>query len=634
MNQKNVDILTVMIGTAGHVDHGKTALVKLLTGCNTDRLQEEQKRGLSIELGFAPCRLNNNRMVGIIDVPGHLDFIRNMVAGATSMDVLMLVIAADDGVMPQTREHLEIINLLKSPQLMVVITKVDLVDKDMLDLVKEEVSELITEIGYIDVPIVSISNQTGEGIGDVRETLCVLVDKVKKNQDLRAFRMPIERVFSVKGYGTVVTGIPISGDISIGDNITLLSGNKISRVRAIQNYKNEVTYTGANICAAINLPDLDTQNLSKGMMITKSDSFYEMTQFLLVNVKNVNKKYVIPQNTEIRFHHGTATVVGKITFLSGKSLPTNSAGVAKIRLKEPLLLIAGDRFVIRKMSPSLTLGGGIVLSGIPGKINNKTKENLSQASLLAEQGDFFITELLAGQNILFSKMELNKLLHNAKNSEELISNAINGKYLVELGEGTYLVLSRLFELVENLKKRLLRFHNAYSRTWGPDEKEVAKWYDIKEKSISSLFKYVTNFTNELVVRYKRLTLTEFKPSLTLEQMTNLEKLLQYIIESDVNAPALGNLSTTLNIKKTDIKLLIPILIEEDKIISVQNHFISKKIFGLCIEKLNVYFEKNDFLEINTFRELCGTSRNFSVALLEKFDSIGITKRTEQGRVKL
>jgi selenocysteine-specific elongation factor len=317
--RKKKNLPPVMIGTAGHVDHGKTSLVKILTGCDTDKLKEEKERGLSINLGFAPCALSGERMVGIVDVPGHIDFIRNMVSGASSIDILILVVAADDGIMPQTVEHLQIIKMLSSPKLMVALTKIDLVDDEMVELAKDEISDFLEEMGFPDVPVMPVSNIKLDGVSAVKNKIEEMVGEIDEIHDDRRFRMNIQKHFSVKGMGTVATGIPVSGELNLDDPLVLLPDYKNTSVRALQNYKLDTDHTASKICCAVNIRDINEEELERGKTLISPDA-YTPEESAIVTLLNISKKYTIKHNNSLRFHSGTFESKVKISIIGSNSI--------------------------------------------------------------------------------------------------------------------------------------------------------------------------------------------------------------------------------------------------------------------------------------------------------------------------
>lgn len=401
-------IVPVMVGTAGHVDHGKTALVKLLTGCDTDTLPEEKKRGLSIDLGFAPFLLQGARMVGIIDVPGHEDFIRNMVAGASSIDVLILIVAADDGIMPQTIEHLKIVSLLRTPQVMAVITKIDLVSVDRQEEIKEKVQYFLAEHGFPDAPVILESNKTGDGIATVRKTINQLVESVKRPIQERAFRMDVERVFSVQGHGTVVTGIPSSGRCAIGDALELFPGPKRTACRAIQKYNRISEETQAHVCSAINVSNIKVTDVERGMTLA-APGVYRQASWALLSVRNVHDSIAMKRNQQLRFCSGTSTRVVSGLLIGSSSLGPGEQGFMHIRILDPMVLAAGDKFILRSLSPSATIAGGVVLTVNSDSRKKKSSfktESLEAARTAAENNDAFLSELIAGNLLVISQRDV------------------------------------------------------------------------------------------------------------------------------------------------------------------------------------------------------------------------------------
>jgi selenocysteine-specific elongation factor len=355
-----------MIGTAGHVDHGKTSLVRCLTGFDTDRRPEERARGLSIDFDVAPFPLPDGRVAGIIDVPGHEDFVRNMVAGASSIDVLMLIVAADDAVMPQTVEHLKIARLMGMSALLTVITKIDLVDKEQLLLVEDDVRGFLAENGYADSPIYFASITTGAGIEEIRQGVAALAAGIERKQSDKAFRMFVRVSFSMKGHGTVVTGVPCSGSIKAGDPLELLpSGEKLT-LRSVQTYREEVEEAVSHRSSALNIREAPVSMFARGMTLCEPGVF-RPTRSLLVHFDNLEDK-PLKHRGEYRFHVGTAAIVCRIKTLHGEALSPRASGFLHLVLKEPCAVCAGDRFVLRSLSPASTLGGGLVLGANPGRV--------------------------------------------------------------------------------------------------------------------------------------------------------------------------------------------------------------------------------------------------------------------------
>jgi selenocysteine-specific elongation factor len=356
----------IMLGTAGHVDHGKTALVKMLTGCETDTLAEEKQRGLTIDLGFAPCQLSDQRVVGVVDVPGHVDFIRNMAAGAHGIDVVIFVVAADDGIMPQTHEHLHILTLMGLRHGLVALTKIDLVDRGRRDLVVQELRRLLGRTFLAEAPICPLSNVTGEGFDGFFDALNDTVACCEDRPCAGGFRMWVEDVFTIRGSGTVITGIPTRGRVRPGDSLHLLPGDLAGRVRRMQVYGEDATEGRAGECVALNIPELDHEAVRRGMVLSESKlpapvTMAEAELRILDSVKGEIHDYL-----EAQLHVGTAAVSAHLAMLEHTGMTGSQRQMVQVRLAEPLALAPGERFVIRANVAGsggglTTIGGGRIL---------------------------------------------------------------------------------------------------------------------------------------------------------------------------------------------------------------------------------------------------------------------------------
>ncbi len=358
----------IMLGTAGHVDHGKTALVKLLTGCDTDRLADEKQRGLTIELGFAPCAMADERIVGIVDVPGHVDFIRNMVAGAHGVNVVIFVVAADDGVMPQTREHLDILTLTGCDRGLVALTKIDTVDSELRALAIDEVRQFVQGTFLQQAPICPVSNITGEGFDRLFSALNEQVNQAADRPADGCFRMWIERAFRIAGFGAVASGIPTAGTVGEGDRLELLPGGQSVRVRKLQVYGQDSQTGQGGECVALNVADVDFDALSRGKVLAQTGVF-EAATYVEADLRLLDRATrPLEDYAEVHVHAGTAELMANVAMLDGRPIEPGQSKLVQLRLREPSALAAGDRFVIRGSLAGLaggrvtTLGGGRILS--------------------------------------------------------------------------------------------------------------------------------------------------------------------------------------------------------------------------------------------------------------------------------
>ncbi len=636
MQFKTPELLHVMAGTAGHVDHGKTSLVRLLTGCETDRLKEEKERGMSIVLGFAPCHIPGNRVFGIIDVPGHIDFIKNMVAGAASMDIIIFVIAADDGIMPQTVEHMQIIRLLRSPLIMVALTKKDVVDEATLGRRRDEISRFMTDNGFPDVPVVPVSNVTLDGISEVRNVLSGLVESVVPRKDVRVFRMNIERVFSVKGFGTVVSGIPLSGTVRIDDELELHPSGKRVHVKAIQNYKHEAQETSAGTCSALNLRGIEPEEAGRGMTLAAPGFFFPVKS-LIVEISNIGADFSVRHNMEVKFHSGTSELNARILLFDKGSIGPGRSSAARIRLDDVVVLAPGDKFIVRSLSPSATIGGGTVL--LCGESLSKRNapgfsKGIDAALDSLRKSDFFQAALACSGESIVEHAGLLKLSGLVPTeAEALISEKVKGGFLIALRGGAYMIRMRLDELLSTAAKTLKSFHDRNKLAIGMDAESFCRTFKIKAANFAALLDALASAPgSEIKSAGGKAALKSFSPGTNPKMLELKAKVLAYVEKTGVNCAAAGNIVADLRIPEADLKAAVKMLADEKSVVVIGNHLIAAGTFDTCRRKASEIFKAKGVIEIGDFKAASGAGRNMAVAILEKFDAIGFTKRTPSGRV--
>ena len=375
----------VVIGTAGHVDHGKTLLINALTGIDTDRLKEEKKRGITIELGFAFIDFDNGERAGIIDVPGHEKFIKNMLAGAGGIDLAMLVVAADEGFMPQTVEHLGILTLLGIQKGLVVITKCDMVEPDWIEIVREDIASHVKGTFLEDAPVMAVSAYTGQGIPELRDLLKEMVGETGTKNIRSPFRIPVDRVFSVEGFGTVITGTLIEGQMTVGDEAVLYPAELPTKVRNLQVHGRDVERAFAGQRVAVNLAGLKKSQVNRGDVVVKPDS---IKNALMLDVRLMalrESERVITNGMQVHLYHGARTLLCKIVLLDREELQPGESSYAQLRLTEPLAAKQGDRFVIRFYSPLETIGGGVILDPNPQR-HKRNDSAVLEALTVRESG--------------------------------------------------------------------------------------------------------------------------------------------------------------------------------------------------------------------------------------------------------
>ena len=632
---KNRTLPPVMIGTAGHVDHGKTSLVKILTGCDTDRLKEEKERGLSIDLGFAPCLLSGDRMVGIIDVPGHIDFIRNMVTGASSINILLLVIAADDGIMPQTVEHLQIISMLSSPRMIVALTKRDIVDPEMLLLAEEEIGDFLKDSGFHDVPIIPISNVTLEGVSALKENIEKIVDSLDVERDKRCFRMNIQKRFSVKGMGTVVTGIPLCGNIKLNDDLELLPSGRDTSVRAIQNYKQQSDYTGAGICCALNIRDIDEGEIGRGMTLVHP-GVYRTSDTVIVSLRNSSTaRFSIKHNASLKFHAGTLETTVKVSLIGTNSLSPGESGFAKFAFQDHVVLVCGDRFILRIPSPSMTIGGGRVIVAEKFRFKRSSSDfmkRLKSADTALEDNDFLASQLYLLPGLIYSReklLELTALMPEI--ASDIIEKKVRDDFLIPLGRDFFLLKERVEDLKMIVFKFLRKYHDTHRYSLGIEPPLLGELFDIKKQAAVSLIKILTSTFTEFSFAHGRLALSDFSPDISAKQVKMKDALYEALLDAGSACMAKGSLIDQLGISEKDFRLLSNILIEENLITVLGKYYMAKHCFDICLDKFYTLAAENDVIDIGDYRDAIGTGRNSAVTILEKFDALGLTKRVDGGR---
>jgi selenocysteine-specific elongation factor len=623
-----------MVGTGGHVDHGKTSLVRALTGCDTDRLPEEKRRGLSIDLGFAPCRLPGNRIVGIIDVPGHADFIRNMTAGAASIDLLMLVIAADDGVMPQTVEHLQIARLLGMQSLFVVLTKVDCVDEASVDAVSAEIRSFLDGMGYPDSRIVPYSSVTGQGFTQVRRHLDELISKITFTADRRLFRMSVERVFSVKGYGTVVTGIPISGTAGIGQTLEIHpSGNKYV-VRAIEAYKQQVTCAPAHSCAAINMRDLDAADVSRGMALTWPGA-YESTPAVTVSLKNITESFTIARISRGWFLSGTARTKATIRLLCSDRLKCGDEGLARIMLEDPLVLAVGDRCIIRAMNPDATIGGGQVISCSPlarKKLSKEDRTFFLRASKEVRDQRYLLAGILTEPNLTLSRQRLISLSgYQPDEAEALIDELEREGTLFALSNQAWVMTEKIPAIVNMISKSVEKYHHDHPDTAGMPRGAACALLGLEDRPHPKLDEMLAA-KGAVIVAGERYALPGFAPNLNAAETEKKYLILKFIEAGGIHGRPRGDIMDEFSLSADRLSFFTGLLLQEGRIRVAGTYLIHHRHFEHLRKMIRELCNARGMITLADVREAVDAGRLFVVSVLEYFDAEGMTVRSGAGRV--
>lgn len=630
----------IILGTAGHVDHGKTSLVKALTGINTDRLEEEKRRGITIELGFAFLDLPCGHRLGIVDVPGHERFVKNMVAGAAGIDLVAFVIAADEGIMPQTREHFEICTLLGVKRGIVVITKKDMVEPDWLDLVTEETRDFLADSFLAEAPIISVSSTTGEGIGEVRAALDKMVQESEFAEAYGPFRLPVDRVFSMKGFGAVVTGTSISGRLRVGENVTIYPKGFEAKVRGLQVHGNDVDEVEAGRRTAINLQHVEKEMIQRGDVLATSGALAPsyMLDADFTYLSSNQKK--LKNRTRVRVHLGTAEIMGRIVLLDDEELDPGRKANVQLLLEEPVGTWPGDRYVVRSYSPVYTIGGGVVLNSSPVKRKRFKAENKKIFALyhggsaedrillnLKEAGISGLTcAELSVKTGIFGK-PFQKLMQGPVSSRRVI--VVDSEKQQYIEQGVY----------ESIKKKSLAtiadFHKANPLKPGISKEELRSRLlkNMDQKLFHLALKELVR-QNKIVQDEAVVRLAEYTVSFAEDEKEIRKEVERLYNESGLKPPTVKELFEKLSQHSPkQIKEILDVLLREGMLTKVKEElYFSSKILEGVREKLFSAIKEKGEIDAQGFKALTGLSRKFSIPLLEYFDKIKLTIRVGDKRV--
>ncbi len=523
MSKEAAQQINVTLGTAGHIDHGKTALIKLLTGCETDRLKQEKERGMSIELGFAPCQLGDLE-VGIVDVPGHENFIKTMVAGATGIDGVIFVVAADDSIMPQTREHLDILTLLGVRFGMVAMTKIDLVTPERVEQVTEELQQFLRGTFLQDAPICPMSSITGAGFDGFYTALKDLIAKVKPRDTDGVFRQPVERVFSVKGFGTVVSGIPASGAAHIGDEVVLLPQGTKSRIKAIQVYGRQADQVQSGQCAALSLPQIDTKSVVRGNVVTLT-GYFEPARWWLCHLRLLASEIAALKNgAQVKFHTGTSEVSATVYLLDCDIAQPGQSAYVQIRTDHPIIAGPTDHFILRCPSPARTLGGGLVVESLQRRIKRSKPgvlEDVAARTQAVIKPLSFVEYAVAQAPDIAAKaneIAIRTKLPVARVTACLEMLVGQGRVL-QIGTGLYMHQDIWTRIATDLLERIARFHQEQPGSPGPEREKLLIEMGLKKPVFDGVVAGLQT-QDKLAIRKGRLALPNHTESFA-PQVQNL-----------------------------------------------------------------------------------------------------------------
>ncbi|MHB8411271.1 MAG: selenocysteine-specific translation elongation factor [Candidatus Acidiferrales bacterium] len=629
----------VIVGTAGHIDHGKSALVEALTGMHPDRLEEEKRRGITIDLGFAFLELGDIRL-GFVDVPGHERFVRNMLAGVGGIDLVLLVVAADESIKPQTREHFDICRLLGIEHGIVVITKADLVEPDVLGLVKLEAEEFVRGSFLEGAPIVGVSAKTGAGIEELKRELVQAAAAIRGKDAARHVRLPIDRAFAMKGFGTVVTGTLISGTLRVEDEVELSPTGRRLRVRGLHSGGRAVPRAEAGQRTAVNLADVEAGEIERGMALA-TPGIFQATRRIDARVTLLPSAQALKNRTRVHFHQGTTETVATVNLLGENALAAGGTALAQLRLEQRILVLPGDRFILRQFSPLVTIGGGAVLDALAPRHKNRDagaarllkawesgmREEIIAVLALEDARGLDVAQIIARTGWL--ETEVRATIQKLAEAQKIRVVAQHPPIVVST--------ERMDALVRALEREIDEFHKKNPLVPGIAKEELRGRVAAKAKS--EVFRAALD---ELVAQQKIMVAGDIvrragrEIALSAEESRAKEQIAQEFERAGLAAPVVNEVLGKLPVDSRRAQKLLQILIREKTLVKVTENLVFHTAAVKHLRELLAAYKKGkgERLPIAAFKELAGVSRKYAIPLLEYLDRERLTRRVGDERVIL
>ncbi len=627
--------INITLGTAGHIDHGKTALVKCLTGCETDRLKEEKERGMSIDLGFAPCQIADMQ-VGIVDVPGHENFIKTMVAGATGMDGVILVVAADDGIMPQTREHLDILTLLGVRHGLVALTKIDRVAPEHLELVQADLAGFLRGTFLEGAPILPVSNVTGQGFDQFFEALLALVRRIEPKRIDGVFRLPLDRAFSVKGYGTVVAGIPVCGSARTGDEVVLLPQNIAGRIKRIEVYGRTSETVLAGQCAAINVGHWETHAISRGDTIA-SPGFFSAQEWYVCKFRLLaREKLRLKNGSEVKFHTGTSEVNAILYNLSEADLHGAGDYIVQVRSKTPVVAGPGDHFILRTFAPVQTVGGGTIVEAVSRRLKRhrpNVLEDLREAAEAVRDETRFVEHCLRrAESLSASEAELAsraKVLRSRL--QTILADLVKQGRATALASGLYIHRETAAEAADRLLEIVGQYHQRSPESPGMTIEQLrqeTRW----DKAVLDGVAGSLKGDGRLVEQNQRLALAGYRATFRDEDAKFSEMIETLFRRQAFNPPGPEELVEKTGAPPATVDKILKLLREHERLVPVgEGLLFHREAVDRAQAVLVEHLRNQGRLESVQFKYLLDTTRKFAIPLLDYFDRVGLLRRVGNTR---
>ena len=627
----------IIIGTAGHVDHGKTALIRALTGIETDRIKEEKKRGITIELGFAYLDMPNGEKAGIIDVPGHEKFVKNMLAGAGGIDLALLVVAADEGFMPQTREHLGILSLLNIPEGLIVVTKKDMVDEDWLEVVCEDIRAEVKDTFLEKADILAVSSYTGEGIEELRQAIFTMIEanEQMKNPNV-PFRIPVDRVFSIEGFGTVITGTLIEGQMNVGDPVTIYPSGIETKIRNLQVHSRDVQTAYAGQRVAVNLAGLKKTDLDKGDVVADANSMHNtmMLDVKLSILKNCNRD--IFNGTRLHLYHGAKDILCKCILLDNEVVSAGDEVYAQLRLEEELAAKVGDRFILRFYSPVETIGGGVILDSNPMK-HKRNDAAVLESLAIKDKGSEKdkLVEALKEYSPRYETLSFLKVHTNIDSDmfDSIIQILLDEEEIFPINNNIVIHKSFLKAMEVRAEKMLAKYHEENPLRSGMKRDEFrGKLFTNREIAIADKVTEYMVKDGLLSLPQGAVALSSFGVKFNAQQEKLMADLEKVFLDGAYAVPSLDDVAAQFA-KEKNFKQVLESMITDGKLIKLTDQIIYHiDIYNKALELAMDYVEKNGQITLGETRDLLGSSRKYTLALLEYWDRKNITKKIGETRV--
>ena len=630
----------IVLGTAGHVDHGKTSFVRALTGIDTDRLKEEKERGITIELGFAYLDLECGHRLGIIDVPGHERFVKNMVAGVTGIDLVAFVIAADEGIMPQTREHFEICRLLGVKKGLIVITKKDMVEADWLELVEDEVRGFFVDSFLADAPLVMVSSTTGEGIDAARRTLNELVAACEFTEAYGPFRLAIDRIFTMKGFGAVVTGTSLSGRVAVGDDVRIYPKEFDGKIRGIQVHGQSVALVEAGNRTAINIQGVEMEMIERGDVLATpgclKPSYMLDAEFIFLS----SNEKPLKNRTRVRVHLGTAEIMGRVVLLEDEEITPGRTANVQLLLEEPVGVWPGDHYVVRRYSPVTTIGGGVVLNNSAPKRKRFREENSRIFSIYhtASQEELVLFHLReSGCNGLTGQELSVKMGCFGNRFKKLMNGPISTRKVVVVDSEKQLCIAAdvYTALLDKITGVLTRYHLESPLKAGLSKEELRSRAERRlGQKLFQLCLTDLNKKGSIALEEGIVRLAGHRVSLQADEKEIREKMRRLFVDAGLTAPTLKEVHSAFpDIPPALVMEVLNLLVKDGVVTKVTNefYFLTSALNELQ-QTLHAYLVKEGDIDAPRFKELTGLTRKFSIPLMEYFDKAKLTLRVGDKRI--